>query len=256
MTAESPSEARKPRVFVSYVRENQDVVDHLANELRAYGIKVWLDKTELKPGYRWKDAIREAISEGDFFIACFSAAYEKRTKSYMNEELTLAIEELRQRPAERVWFIPVLLSECQVPKRDIGAGETLRDIQWVELYRNWEEGIAKIAATIDPDAVAFNSQINPAIQELKNLEYELSAFDLKKMVYESQQNSRYPSTSQNPHSVFVKPVFERLLDKNIREYLPKDICEEIGAIINRPKHTINEVLIQITKIKDYLQEFQ
>jgi hypothetical protein len=70
----------------------------------------------------------------------------------MNEELTLAIDELRQRPTERAWFIPVLLSECQVPARNIGAGETLRDIQWVELYRDWEEGIARIAATIDPDA--------------------------------------------------------------------------------------------------------
>ncbi len=152
MIGQSSSEARKPRVFVSYVREDQNVVDRLAKELSAYGIKVWLDKTELKPGYRWKDAIREAISEGDFFVACFSEAYERRSKSYMNEELTLAIEELRQRPTERAWFIPVLLSECQVPARSIGAGETLRDIQWVELYRNWEEGIARIAAVIDPEA--------------------------------------------------------------------------------------------------------
>ncbi len=100
MTADSPK-AYKPRVFVSYVREDQDVVDRLANELSAYGIKVWLDKTELKPGYRWKDAIREAISEGDFFIACFSDAYQRRLKSYMNEELTLAIdvEEATHRPS-------------------------------------------------------------------------------------------------------------------------------------------------------------
>jgi hypothetical protein len=38
---------------------------------------LWLDKTDIKPGYRWKDAIREAISEGDFFIACFSEAYQE-----------------------------------------------------------------------------------------------------------------------------------------------------------------------------------
>ena len=105
MIADSSSEARNSRVFVSYVHDNQDVVDRLAKELSAYGIKVWLDKSDLKPGYRSKDAIREAISEGDFFVACFSESYEKRSKSYMNEELTLAIEELRQRPTERAWFI-------------------------------------------------------------------------------------------------------------------------------------------------------
>jgi hypothetical protein len=65
MTAYSSSETREPRVFVSYVREDQSVIDRLAKELSAYGFKVWLDKTELKPGYRWKDAIREAMSDGD-----------------------------------------------------------------------------------------------------------------------------------------------------------------------------------------------
>jgi hypothetical protein len=146
--SEASLEIHRLRVFVSYVREDQDVVDRLGKELNAYGINVWLDKTQLGPGYRWKDEIRKAISEGDFFIACFSEAYERRAKSYMNEELTLAIEELRQRPAERAWFIPVLLSKCEVPARSIGAGETLRDIQWVEFYRNWEEGIDRIAAVM------------------------------------------------------------------------------------------------------------
>jgi hypothetical protein len=150
MTSDSPPKAY--RVFVSYVREDQETVERLAKELSAYGIKVWLDKTELKPGTRWRDAIREAISQGDFFIACFSEAYQRRSKSYMNEELTLAIEELRQRPTNRAWFIPVLLSHCEVPARSIGAGETLREIQWVELYRDWEEGVTRIAASIDPDA--------------------------------------------------------------------------------------------------------
>jgi hypothetical protein len=150
MTADSSPKAHELRVFVSYIREDEEIVARLAKELSAYGIKVWLDKTELKPGYRWKDAIREAISEGDFFIACFSEAYQRRSKSYMNEELTLAVEELRQRPTDRAWFIPVLLSECEVPARGIGAGETLRDIQWVELYRNWQEGLNKIAEAIDP----------------------------------------------------------------------------------------------------------
>jgi hypothetical protein len=144
--------ARKPRVFISYVRDDQDVVGRLVQELSAYGVDIWLDKTSLQPGHRWRDEIRKAISEGDFFIACFSERYQKRSKSYMNEELTLAIEELRQRPTDRAWFIPVLLSQCEVPARNIGSGETLRDIHWVELYQDWEQGIDKIATLIVPDA--------------------------------------------------------------------------------------------------------
>ena len=63
----------------------------------------------------------------------------------MNEELTLAIEELRQFASDREWFIPVLLSECDIPARSIGGGETLLDINWVPLYENWDAGIQKEA---------------------------------------------------------------------------------------------------------------
>jgi hypothetical protein len=45
-----------------------------------------------------------------------------------------------------------LLSDCEVPARSIGGGETLREIQWVALYGDWEEGVTRIAASIDPDS--------------------------------------------------------------------------------------------------------
>jgi formylglycine-generating enzyme required for sulfatase activity len=137
-----------PEVFISYVHENTKEVQRLCDELTKHGVKVWLDRNAIAPGTRWKQAIRKAISQGDFFIACFSKEYHNRSKTYVNEELNLAIEELRQRPADRAWFIPVLLSECEVPDLDIGPGETLRDIQWVALYEDWNTGIQRILSVI------------------------------------------------------------------------------------------------------------
>ncbi len=139
-------------VFISYVRENEAAVKRLAETLRARGIDVWLDRDSITPGRRWKREIRKAITEGGFFIACFSAEYSVRDKTYMNEELTIAIEELRQRPTDRAWFVPVMLSECRVPDRDIGAGETLHDIQWLELWRDWDRGLEKLVAILMPQA--------------------------------------------------------------------------------------------------------
>ncbi|MGK7872980.1 MAG: toll/interleukin-1 receptor domain-containing protein [Xenococcaceae cyanobacterium] len=94
--------------------------------------------------------MRQAIEHGDFFVACFSKEYAHKSKSYMNEELILAIEELRQYPTNRAWFIPVKLSDCEIPDRDIGAGETLRDIQWVDLIEDWERGVHNILKVISP----------------------------------------------------------------------------------------------------------
>ena len=131
-------------VFVSYLHEDKPVIHRLVKELRDRGIQVWLDREHIMPGQRWQHAIRRAISGGSYFLACFSSSYYRRDSSYINEELVLAIEELRRRPVDRTWFIPVLLDKCEVPYRSIGAGETLRDIQWVDLSEGWNEGIERL----------------------------------------------------------------------------------------------------------------
>lgn len=135
-------------VFISYVRENREQVDRLYETLRAVGVNVWLDRRQILPGTRWQGAIREAIRGGAFFIACFSREYRKREYSYMNEELMLAIKELRKRRPDRAWFIPVLLSNCDIPELDIGAGETLRDLQWINLEEDWNDGLRRLLNAI------------------------------------------------------------------------------------------------------------
>ena len=83
----------------------------------------------------------------------------------MNEELTLAIEILRQKPQDHSWFIPVLLSKCVVPDRDIGAGETLPDIQQVRLYEDWQGGIKRIISVINPKAVSLSASESGELTE-------------------------------------------------------------------------------------------
>jgi hypothetical protein len=138
----------RPRVFLSYVRDDSVTVDRLANALRRHQIDVWLDREDILPGQRWKDAIRQAIRSGSHFIACFSTHYTSRPKTYMNEELTLAIDELRQLSQSRVWFVPVLLDRCEIPDIGIGRNETLRDFQYVTLFENWEAGFRQILKAI------------------------------------------------------------------------------------------------------------
>lgn len=81
---------------------------------------------------------------GGRFVACFSREYSARSKTYMNEELTVAIEELRQRPTDRGWFVPIKLSNCEIPDLDIGAGASLLDIQWLDLWSDWDIGVKRL----------------------------------------------------------------------------------------------------------------
>lgn len=136
------------QAFVSYVREDTAAIDRLCDDLGRQGVSTWRDRAKLEPGVRWKDTIRNAIQQGSGFVACFSYAYEARPRTYMNEELSLAVEELRLRPRDRSWFFPVLLDDVQVAAIPIGAGETLREIQAVSLAVEWAAGVSRLARAI------------------------------------------------------------------------------------------------------------
>lgn len=56
----------------------------------------------------WRAKIRDAISHDALvFIACFAHHTEARQLSYQNEELLLAIDQVRRRRPDDPWLIPV-----------------------------------------------------------------------------------------------------------------------------------------------------
>lgn len=148
------AEARNPVVsghaFLSYVREDSAGVDRLQAALRDAGIPVWLDRSDLWPGEDWQAKIREAITDDALvFIACFSANSLARIKSYQNEELTLAVEQLRRRQPDVPWLIPVRFDDCGIPDRDIGGGRRLSSLQRVDLFGDgFDAGAARLVAAI------------------------------------------------------------------------------------------------------------
>lgn len=122
-------------VFVSYVREDSDAVDSLCAVLEAAQIPYWRDREALGPGDAWKAKIREAIRDGSLvFLACFSDNSRAKDKSYMNEELTIAVEEFRKMAPGRTWLIPVRFDDGDVPEWDLGAGRVLSDFNYADLF--------------------------------------------------------------------------------------------------------------------------
>lgn len=122
-------------VFISYVREDKDAVDSLCAVLEAAQIPYWRDRTDLGPGDAWRGKIRGAIRDGALvFLACFSEKSRAKDRSYMNEELSLAVEEFRQMPPGRTWLIPVRFDAGEVPEWDLGAGRVLSDLNYSDLF--------------------------------------------------------------------------------------------------------------------------
>lgn len=137
--------------FISYVSDNKEIIERIVSELETRGARIWLDRNDIEPGVPWASAIRNAIRKQNYFVACFSKASAVRRKSFMNEEILVAIEELRQHQPDAKFFIPVKIDECDIPPFDIGAGRTILDLQWICLYPNFSEAVNRIAnAIIEP----------------------------------------------------------------------------------------------------------
>lgn len=131
------------RVFVSYVREDSAVVLHLCRILEANGIQVWLDRDQLEPGVRWKSAIENAIKGGIYFLSVFSRARQNKPTSYANEELVVAIDQIRKKAFGTTWFIPIKIDDCEIEARPIGGGESILDFQICDL-RDWSKELTRL----------------------------------------------------------------------------------------------------------------
>jgi TIR domain-containing protein len=138
------------RVFISYVREDAVHADRLCRILETASIEVWRDIADLWPGEDWRAKVRAAISGNTLvFVACFSQASVSRAKSFQNDELALAVEQLRSHPPGHPWLIPVRFDDCQIPEREIGGGRTLADLHRADLFgEGYSDNAARLVAAI------------------------------------------------------------------------------------------------------------
>jgi TIR domain len=136
--------------FLSYVREDTAQVNRLQQVLEDAAVRVWRDTADLWPGQDWRAQIRRAItSDALVFLVCFSQASVSRVTSYQNEELTLAIEQMRLRRPDDPWFIPIRFDDCQIPDREIGGGRTLSSIQRADLFGgHYQQHAARLVQAI------------------------------------------------------------------------------------------------------------
>lgn len=130
-----------PKVFLAYVREDLGAVQRIYRALRRRGFDPWLDRKKLLPGQDWPRAIQRAIEVADFFVACFSSR-AVRKRGEFHSELRYALECARRLPLDDVYFLPVRLDECPVPPR------IAREIQYVDLFPDWNAGIARLVAAL------------------------------------------------------------------------------------------------------------
>jgi hypothetical protein len=131
----------KARVFIAYVQEDLAAAKKLYAALEQRGFHPWLDKKKLLPGQNWPRAIENAIQASNFFVACFSQRSTCKRGSF-HSELRFALSCAAQVPLDEIFFIPVRLDRCLVP-RNIS-----RKIQYVDLFPDWRQGVGTVVGVM------------------------------------------------------------------------------------------------------------
>ncbi len=118
-------------VFLSYASEDSDAALRICTALRAAGVEVWFDQSELRGGDAWDQKIRRQIRSCALFLAVISARTRSRTEGYFRLEWKLAVDRSHHMAPDRPFLIPVTIDGAGAA--DTTVPERFHEVQWTQL---------------------------------------------------------------------------------------------------------------------------
>ncbi|MBL8522020.1 MAG: TIR domain-containing protein [Betaproteobacteria bacterium] len=118
-------------IFLSYSSDDAAAARRICDALRAAGLEVWFDQSELRGGDAWDASIRKQIKECALFIPVISANTNARQEGYFRLEWKLAVDRMEMMAQSKPFLFPVLLDGTREP--DALVPDKFRERQWTPL---------------------------------------------------------------------------------------------------------------------------
>ena len=118
-------------VFVSYASQDAEAAEKICEALRASGIEVWFDKSELRGGEAWDQSIRRQIKNCTLFIPIISRHTHDRPEGYFRLEWKLAVDRSYNIAATKAFLMPVAIDDT--PEDDEQVPDRFRELHWTRL---------------------------------------------------------------------------------------------------------------------------
>jgi TolB-like protein/Flp pilus assembly protein TadD len=133
MKGESPTQASIPvgAVFLSYASQDAEAAKRICEALRAAGIEVWFDQSELRGGDAWDQKIRRELYDCALFIPVVSAHTAARHEGYFRLEWDLADQRTHMIARNRAFIVPVCVDAT--PETSADTPESFQRVQWTRL---------------------------------------------------------------------------------------------------------------------------
>jgi adenylate cyclase len=234
----------------------------IAEALRAAGIEVWFDQSELRGGDAWDHKIRDQIHDCRLFIPVISAHTERRDEGYFRREWSLAVDRTRDMLHKRAFLVPVVIDGTS--ERGAAVPEKFHELQWSRLPGGETPAafVERLKRLLMPDPptttaaagstsgpiatppVRRTSLSNAAIGGVSALAAIAFAYLLTKNLWPGKQSAAPTSLvapavqqtappagsasafSPSPHSIAVLP-FVDMSEKHDQEYFSDGLSEEL-----------------------------
>ncbi len=131
-------------VFLSYASQDAKAALRICETLRAAGVEVWFDQSELRGGDTWDANIRRQIKTCAMFVPVISPATQDRREGYFRLEWRLAVDRSQLMSDDAVFFFPVVLGD--VDEKAARVPERFRDVHWTRLGE--DENPTEVAARV------------------------------------------------------------------------------------------------------------
>ena len=118
-------------VFLSYASEDAQAAARICEALRAAGVEVWFDQSELRGGDAWDHKIRQQIRDCALFVPIISENTQTRSEGYFRLEWDLADQRSHMIAHSKAFIVPV----CVDATADKGAvvPESFLNVQWTRI---------------------------------------------------------------------------------------------------------------------------
>jgi TolB-like protein len=118
-------------VFVSYASQDAEPASRICEALRAAGIEVWFDQSELRGGDAWDQSIRRQIKTCSLFLPVISRNTHHRDEGYFRLEWKLAVDRSHLISTDQAFLLPVVIDDTRDDEERVP--ERFREVQWTRL---------------------------------------------------------------------------------------------------------------------------
>jgi hypothetical protein len=103
-------------IFISYAREDEEMVKRLKADLERMGCLVWYDRERLKPGVNWHNVLEDEVKDRcALFLSVVSRKTESEVESYYHIERNWAAYRAEFFASGEEFYIPVAIDDSPMP---------------------------------------------------------------------------------------------------------------------------------------------